>query len=135
MCITSNIAFKNAYLYLSMYHKAYILVVYLCLLMVVIKLSKSGRAFQVIADDGTVYQTSLFTTRKLLDGQVNGGFIVLTEFPNKCSADRFPKSPMYKPEGDVLTTDDTLTTTNDVFSGKYKQANEEKEQFKDKSVW
>jgi hypothetical protein len=94
--------------------------------MTVIKLSKSGRGFQVIADDGTVYQTSVYIARQLLDGAVNGGWVLLTQFPMKASADRFPKSPIYNPGNDVLTTDSDAKVSEDVFSPKYKQSSEQK---------
>ena len=105
--------------------------------MTVIKLNKSGKAGQVITDDGYVYQTSVVFLQGLLMGKAKGNFITTSRLPFNVAADRFKPSILWDPDGvfDTEAKRQTLNTTNDAFSVKDRETKATKEGFKDKSVW
>jgi hypothetical protein len=102
----------------------------------IIKISKSGKAFQVVDDNGIVYQTSVYIAKMLLEGTVNGGWVLLSMLPEKVSADRFPKSPLYMPEG--MSADDVSAevtrASQDAYSEKRAKDNTSKDAYKDKQI-
>jgi len=102
----------------------------------VVKLTKSGRAVQIIDDEGRVYQTSVVFMQGLLMGKAKGNFITTCRLPFNFAPDRFKPSELYDPDG-VWDGDNskTLTTTNDAVSVKTRMEKEEKRSFVDKKVW
>ena len=90
--------------------------------MTVIKLNASGKAVQVITDEGVMFQTSRFYVEQMLSGKLNVPFILMSRLENGVSPDRFKKSPVWSGNLGVKTTDPSqpLTTTNDAFSVKAK---------------
>lgn len=92
--------------------------------MAIVRISKSGKGFQVIDDEGQVFITSVDYIRRLLDGKYSGPFILLTRLPNPVSTDRFGKSPLWNPDtgtvsnNDTITESDGLSTNNDALSQK-----------------
>jgi len=104
--------------------------------MTVLKLTSSGKAVQIITDDGYVYQTSVVFLQGLLMGKAKGNFITTCRLPFNVAPDRFKPSALYDPKG--LFKGDaakTLTTTNDSLSIKDRAAKETKKGFEDKAVW
>lgn len=104
--------------------------------MTVIKLTKSGKAVQIVDDDGRIYQTSVNSMMYLLSGKAKGGFITTVRLPFSVAANRFAPSKLYDPNG-VFKGDagKTLTTTNDSLSVKTREAVQVKKVYEDKKVW
>jgi len=65
----------------------------------IIKKSSSGRALQFITDEGVVYQLAASLFSRVVDGRINGDFVVLTRMPIPVPSDRFPRSPLYGDNG------------------------------------
>jgi hypothetical protein len=90
--------------------------------MAIIRISKSGKGFQVIDDEGHVFITSVEYIRRLLDGRFSGPFLLLTRLPNDVSTDRFGTSPVWNPDNGTVTSSDIsdseLSTNNDALSQK-----------------
>jgi hypothetical protein len=63
---------------------------------VVLKLSSSLRSFQVVLDDGTVFQKDLFSLKRLIERGDAGKFVLLDRLPVPVSASRFPSSPLWQ---------------------------------------
>lgn len=103
------------------------------------KLTKSGKAVQIVDDDGRVYQTSVNSVMYLLGGKAKGGFITTVRLPFNAAPDRFKPSELWDPkgvfQGDAAKTLDKVTTGNDAFSESFKKDKEEVESFQDKDVW
>ena len=102
----------------------------------VVKLNKSGKAVQIITDEGQVYQTSVVFLQGLLMGKAKGNFITTSRLPFNVAPGRFKPSILWDPNG-VFKGDaaKTLTTTNDAFSVKETKKNEQKKMFEDIKVW
>lgn len=89
----------------------------------IIRLSKSGKGFQVVDGDGNVFITSVEYLKRLLDGRYSGPFVLLTRLPNPVAVDRFPASPVWNPVSGTSDSDVQVgqelsapLTTNDAFS-------------------
>jgi len=104
--------------------------------MTVLKLTSSGKAVQIIDDEGRVYQTSVVFLQGLLMGKAKGNFVTTSRLPFNVAPGRFKPSILYDPEG-VFQGDaaKTLSTTNDSISVKTRKDKENKEMFEDKPVW
>lgn len=106
--------------------------------MTVLKLTKSGKGFQIIDDDGRVYMTSVNSIHFLLGGKAKNGFITTKRLPFGVAKDRFAPSELYDPdgvfEGNAAKTLE-LTTTNDGLSTKSVNNKEDGKIFEDKDVW
>lgn len=100
----------------------------------VIKLSKSKKQIQFIADDGTVYIAATVFVKNLIDPEKGNQLVLLSKFPLKASLDRFKQSEVWNPRGLELDSDE-VTRTNDSLSIKGRRDVEETEQFQDKKVW
>jgi len=104
--------------------------------MTVLKLTGSGKAVQVITDNGEVYQTSVNFIQGLLMGKAKGNFITTKRMPFNVAPTRFAPSELYDPEGKFEgNAAKTLTTTNDALSVKVKKEKEESSVFEDANVW
>lgn len=104
--------------------------------MTIIKLNSSGKAVQVITDNGEIYQTSVVFLQGLLMGKAKGNFITTSRLPYNVSPTRFKPSILWDPQG-IFKGDaaKTLTTTNDSLSQKSLKTNEKKKVFKDVNIW
>ena len=90
--------------------------------MVVIRLSKSGKALLVYDDLGNAYMTSVAYTIMLLEGRARNNMLLLQQLGEGVSTERF------KPKGD-------LTINNDALSyGKNKET-KESAVIEDKNIW
>lgn len=105
--------------------------------MTVLKLTKSGKAIQVVDDDGRVYVTSVNSLVMLMNGNAKPGFLMMKRLPFNVSPDRFEQSPVYDPDGvfEKEGTEKSLNTGNDMFSKKGREQSEQKKAYTDKSVW
>lgn len=104
--------------------------------MTVIKLTKSGKAVQVITDEGHVYQTSVNSVTYLLAGKAKGGFITTKRMPWDVAPERFAPSELYDPNGVFAgNAGKTLTTANDALSQKAAESKKVKKLYEDKKVW
>lgn len=106
----------------------------------IVKLSSSGKAVQVITDDGSVFQTSKLFFEGLFSGKSSSGFIPMTRLPWKVSKDRFKPSPVWNPETGEKevyeeTGGDVESMSSDSLSSKTVGANRKKKAFEDKKVW
>lgn len=63
--------------------------------MAVIKKNSSGRSFQFIDEEGNVFQTSTALVSKLLNGTIQGDFVVVTRLPIPVPVGKFPVSPVW----------------------------------------
>lgn len=63
----------------------------------IVKLSSSGKQFQVVDDDGVVFGTSVVFLKGLLEGRAPTGFVLMTRMPFKVAKNRFKPSPVYNP--------------------------------------
>jgi len=66
--------------------------------MAVLKLGSSGRSLQFINDDGIVFQLSMSLFQRVVSGDINGNFVVLTQLPTP-NLNVFPPSPVYDDSG------------------------------------
>ena len=104
--------------------------------MTIIKLTSTGKAVQVITDEGEVFQTSVNFLMGLLMGKAKAGFITTKRMPFMSAPDRFAPSELYDPGGLFIgNSSKTLTSTNDALSVKMREKNEKKKSFQDKMVW
>lgn len=109
--------------------------------MTIIRLTSSGRAIQVVTDEGYVYQTSTTFLQGLLWGKAKGNFITTNRMPFNVAPDRFKPSELYDPDGKFQgearkTLDrNNTTTTNDAISVKTRKEKEVKKGYVDKKVW
>ena len=94
----------------------------------IIKVTKSGKAFMVIDDEGNAFITSMQWLNGLLQGKSKQGFVLMTKMPNKIASDRFKNSP-------TLVDGVKVDITNDALSPKVLKGKENKKQFEDKKVW
>ena len=107
----------------------------------IVKLTSSGKAFQVVSDEGVVFQTSVEWVKGLLSGKSPKGFLLLTRMPFRVSKDRFVKSPVWnvvsgEKELDVDSSDVASPGLgSDVLSHKASKSRKEKSLFKDEVVW
>ena len=65
-------------------------------LFMIVKLSASGKQFQVVDDSGKVYVFPTAAIVKFLES--GSGFRVLTLMPYRVGIDRFPSSPVWSPD-------------------------------------
>ena len=104
--------------------------------MTIIKLTSSGKAVQVVTDNGEVYQTSVNFVQGLLMGKCKAGFITTKRMPFNVSPDKFKPSEVYDPQGTFKgNASKTLTSSNDAYSKKVVDSNKKMNIFKDKMVW
>ena len=102
----------------------------------IIKLSSSLKAVQVISDDGTVFQTSIFMLKKLIEDANPAKFSVLTEMSYKVAANRFPKSPVYEGATTLdLSKYDPSRNQSDAFSNSHKVKQEQERVVDDSVAW
>jgi hypothetical protein len=99
---------------------------------VIIKLSASGKAVQVITDAflnekgeavADVYQFPVYKMRSLLDNPVGNRVEVLTRLPLQVSGDRFPPSPVWT--GDIMIPGEKVNPgrkADDAFAYKHRVA-------------
>jgi len=105
----------------------------------IVKLSSSGRAVQVVDDGGCVFQTSVEFVRGLLEGRSPSGFVLLTRLPFKVASGRYKPSPVYNPvsgEKEVyegVVSEDSVS--GDVQSVRVTSRKRERDSFLDKKVW
>jgi len=102
--------------------------------MTVMKMTKSGKAVQVIDDDGNVFGTSLVAIQNMLSGTIRGNFVLMSRMPYKVNADRFKDSPLYMPPGYIAPKDETKNMS-DAISVQSRAENKQKKQFEDVNVW
>lgn len=62
----------------------------------ILKLTSSLKAIQIVDESGAVYGTSVAHLKKLLEGGNSGTFVLLTKMPYQVAANRFPPSPVYQ---------------------------------------
>lgn len=86
--------------------------------MAITRLGKSGNGIHFIDDQGNAYVTSTMYMKRLMEGKVGSGFLVLTLLPNKVNPDRFPKSPVWNPEEGTRKVEEDVTNNNDALSNK-----------------
>lgn len=103
----------------------------------IIKLSSSRKAVQVVDEEGRVFQTSVAYLVRLLEEPNPGKFALLTELPFRVSASRFPKSPLY--EGVTKVNLPTLSvnpdkTNKDVYAAKSREKLKEDRAVEDSEV-
>lgn len=106
--------------------------------MTVIKLSKSGKQFQVIDDQGNIYGTSVVAVQNILQGKVKSGHTVCMRMPFKVAPERFGVSPLWDPEGLLQKStlpEGSITLNNDSFSAASLKKEEVIKKFEDKEVW
>lgn len=94
------------------------------------KLSQSGKAVQVILDDGTVYCSSASIVMSLISGKIKP-FVVMSEMPLRTVPGKFPRSQVWSPDGTKI---EAYAGVKDVFSLKAKQQQQQHNAFEDKSV-
>lgn len=99
----------------------------------IVKLSSSGRALQVVDDEGCVFQTSVEFVRGLLDGRSPSGFLLLTRLPFRVSKDRYKPSPVWNP--DSREKELYESSSEDAQSVKTTSRVRSKKGFEDKVVW
>ena len=103
--------------------------------MTILKLTKSGKAVQVIDDDGRVYITSVNFVQGLLMGKSKFGFIKTKRLPFNVSKDRFEPSELYDPDGiykgNAAKTFEKVTTTNDPLSVKSREDKKQKKNYEE----
>ena len=101
----------------------------------VAKLSSSGKQFQFIADDGTVYCTSTAYMKSLLYGHMKTNFILFNKFPLKASPDRFKPSPVYDPSGKYKEVEEgKVEAHKDSFSKGTRDNLKQQKVYKDKVI-
>ena len=107
--------------------------------MTVIRLTESGKAVQVITDEGEVFQTSVNSVQFLLMGKAKGNFITTSRMIYNVAPDRFKPSQLYDPKGvfagNAAKTLEPVTTGNDALSVKARASNESAKAYEDKPVW
>ena len=112
--------------------------------MTIIKVSRSGRQFQVVDDFGRVYGISVLSVRNLLDGKVVKGFSLLNRLPFDVSPDRFQVSPIWDPcsnslvtssQGSVSSVSSDVNLSNDALSANTLKSKEVVKNVSDKVVW
>jgi hypothetical protein len=102
--------------------------------MAIAKLSKSKKALLFVADEGTVYITSLMYMTGLLQNPDKFKLVLFNKFPLKASTDRFKQSPIFDPNGLALRAKEGTTTTDDVFSPKEVKTREQVVGYLDKEI-
>jgi hypothetical protein len=106
--------------------------------MTVLKVSKSGKQFLVITDEGEVFACSIKLVQKLLYTPDNMPFVLLSRMPFGVSPDRFLSSPLWVPNKGILTATgkpaDDLKVAADSFSNKGKTLVKEQQAFSDKVI-
>ena len=100
----------------------------------IVKLSSSGRAVQVVDDDGRVFQTSVEFVRGLLEGRSPRGFVLLTRLPFMVSKDRYKPSPVWSGGEKVYEGADD-TASGDVQSVRVQDKVKSKRKYDDKVVF
>lgn len=106
---------------------------YFLLFMGIVKLSSSRNQVQFVTDEGVVYVTSKKYLLGLLNKNDAQEVLVLNKFALQVSADRFPKSSVWNPNG--VESNEGVELKDDVFSPKVREELKKVEGFKDKSVW
>ena len=103
--------------------------------MAVIRITSSGKAVQVVGDNGEMFQTSKVYLEQLLQGKNPAGYILLSRLPFDAAPGRFKKSPVYEggKQTDVTPTGE-LNTSNDGLSKKRLEDKKEESFFTDKVV-
>lgn len=109
--------------------------------MTTLKLSKSGKALQIICDinagPGVVYQISTSLLYKLLLQQLHGNYLTTTRLPFLSDPQRFKEAELYNPSGVEVerpTNWVEKTSNNDIFSKKTKKSLEQKKKTVDKKI-
>ncbi len=64
----------------------------------ILKLTSSGKAFQVICEDGSVFQSSRVFLEGLLNGKSPSGFLLLTRMHFRVDPKRYKPSPVWCPD-------------------------------------
>lgn len=98
--------------------------------MAVMKLSSSKKQLQIIADDGTVYVTSVSYARSLLYGHMPAGLVLLSKYPEKASPDRFKQSPVYDPSGKYTEMVESDCVGKDALSSTRKEERKQERTYK-----
>lgn len=96
--------------------------------MAIVKLTKSGKAISFIDEEGNVFVTSKIAMINMLNGTLNGNFVLLSRLPFKIDQNRFKPSPVYIPPGYIAPKDD------DALSHESRKANEQKKVYSDADV-
>ena len=102
--------------------------------MTVVKLSASGKQFQVFDDDGNVFVTSITFLNSLLAGSSRKNFLLLSRLPDRVSTSRFKKSPVWYPSGYKESVVGG-SVVDDSLSKRVLDSKKEERMFKDESVW
>ena len=103
----------------------------------IVKLSSSGKAVQVVDDEGCVFQTSVEFFRGLLDGRSPSGFVLLTRLPFRVAVNRYKPSPVFNPvsgEKEVAVLDESRVGS-DAQSRLVTERKKLVRGFMDKKVW
>jgi len=101
--------------------------------MAIMKLTKSGKGLLFIDDDGRVYNTSINYLLGLINGRAKYSIVTLSRLPFDVPSDKFPKSPVYNPDG--IVQDKTVDKT-DRMSKTSMESQEAKKLFMgDDNIW
>lgn len=105
--------------------------------MAVVRLSKSQKQVQFIDDQGNVFVTSSNYLMGLLQGTMAKKLILLNRMPLPVNEDRYPKSPLWDPNG-LATKHEHMRDSSagtDISSEKGKKLRQEQAKKEDINPW
>jgi hypothetical protein len=98
--------------------------------------TKGQKGILFFTDEGTAYSTSRKALKMMCDGEWKGDFIELTKLPIAVDPNRFRKSKIYDPSGNIAKSADGKTGLAwDGLGPQRKKTQEEIVQYSDKSIW
>jgi hypothetical protein len=91
--------------------------------MTIARLSKSGGQVQIVDDLGNVYVTSKSYMLSFLMGNLKSNMLMFQRLPLMANPERYPKSPLYDPDGLLKRQDEfkNNSNANDIFGVKAKE--------------
>ena len=102
--------------------------------MAVLRVSKSGRSFQFVTDEGIIYQQGLPYMKSFVETPFPNKTLPLTRMPYTVPVGTFPKSVVF--EGDVDMPDEAKKLlAENAFSKDAGKMVQQVKSYEDKAVW